>query len=864
MNSRRQINIKQLFTSWNFLFGSFIFFSAAITAWLLSLDPDPKNAFLFGYSIYRLLMVLFLLICGCGSLILLLKNRRGHSITLLLEKKLLSEENIRKFLVTLFFVLLLNWLLLAILSSGEKGALLAIRSRLLPFIVWLFLVCFTTLLWVIVKKFEISFQRSNGQKKLILISIFIFAISLIIWIVVALSRIGIEPDNFGWGRRMVPLLSWQVGFTWVISLLLISVHDWMTVSGKIVDQLKRKYFGLPLIDILIFGLLWMFALALWYIQIPGIKGYPSPSVSNPDRDSALYEVAVQSLLHGYGFYGHELVPRPLYLLGLAFIHLFSGNSYPQIVFGQTMVIALMPGILYLLGGKTGNRVVGIVVGLLAIFREYNSLLSSRFGIVSNSRMLMSDVPTTLAICLVTFICVSWLSHRKTGLIWSICSGGVLACSILVRTQTVVLIPVVVIISFFAFIKDKKFKLWLRDIGLFLIIIAIVITPWIIRNYSIIGSFVLDDPRQTRLAAQRYTDQDTAIQFDIKPGETEEEFSNRLSENISTFIQSNPLKVLEFTSSHFSRNLMDTVLVLPYRLNFLDYRDNAVISTAFWHPWEPDFGLGGILLIGLNILFISIGLVFAVQKIGIVGLLPLGFNLAYNLSNALARNSGYRFMLPVDWISYLYYGAGMVVAVNWILLVVGLKKSSLLFETEAEIPTIDISTSIKSAITRKAAIWLVVFFLIGISLPLSEVLIPQKYPAIDKEKFANGLLTQTGTELSATEIDGIRRFIAMPDTVAVNGLLMLPSFIPANTAGGGLVYVETVDYSRYFFMLIRSKPTGITLQSDERKTKFPDFSEVVIIGCKKGDIVDAKLVIAQGEPEKIYRVNNYDNLFCEKK
>jgi hypothetical protein len=812
--------------------------------------------------LYRVFLGVFLFSFGIFFFVGFFKLKKSPSLKNLLEERIQPEKNYQNTIVLLFFVFLINWTGLVVLSSDRY---LALRSRLLPFFIWLFCVCVLTTLWLIHRKINFRLQAIKEHKKTLLPGLSVWLFLLIVWSIFRLTGFGWEPDNFGWGRRMVPLLSWQVGFVWV----LVSTAIFICRNNQIKESLRRflnkRVCGLPVKDCIVILSLWIFAMCLWYVQIPGVQGYPPESVSNPDRDSALYEVSIQSLLLGDGFYGHKLVSRPFYMFGLAIIHLFSGNSYANIAFFQTMVIAFLPGVLYLIGKTLGNRYIGLALGIFAIFREFNSILSTHFSIVSNSRMIMSDVPATLGICLATLFCIIWLIKAGNSHYWSILTGGILACTILVRMQTLVLIPVIIILSLLVFSLQKRIRFWINDIALFLSAVLVILIPWMVRNYYCVGTFVLDEPyTQTKMIAERYTEKERIKDFSSLPGESDADFSKRLTESTLDFIKSHPQKVIEFTASHFVRNLNDTFLVLPYELSVTDFRDNAVISRAFWHPFIPEFGLLRNLLIGLDLLFFSLGLVFAIQRFGIAGTVPLVFNLAYNFSNAVSRNSGYRYMLPVDWISYLYYGIGMVACIHVLLCITGLINRGITFEhynksQMFELPTQKTTNRLFSASTMLAA-----FCLIGLSLPLSEVLIPQKYPPMAKEVIVNEVISKYGETLPVEEVDRLRSFVDSPNSVAVRGLLMLPKFLPSNGNHSSLPAVTPIDDPRYVFMLIADKPVGVALIQEDNSIKFPDFSEnAVIIGCDRGSLIDAKYILLENEELPIYRSEDYAESSCQK-
>ena len=80
-------------------------------------------------------------------------------------------------------------------------------------------------------------------------------------------------------------------------------------------------------------------------------------------------------------------------------------------------------------------------------------------------------------------------------------GGFLGLLCLLRSQAIVIIPVVLLLL----ILQRKYG-WrgvLKESGFFLIGVILAISPWIIRNGIRTGDFALDQPSQAAIMAQRY-------------------------------------------------------------------------------------------------------------------------------------------------------------------------------------------------------------------------------------------------------------------------------------------------------------------------------------------------------------------------
>jgi hypothetical protein len=113
-------------------------------------------------------------------------------------------------------------------------------------------------------------------------------------------------------------------------------------------------------------------------------------------------------------------------------------------------------------------------------------------------------------------------------------------------------------------------------------------------------------------------------------------------------------------NHFLHNVVGSVLALPDSLQYEDLRhlsqrsywQAATSSLAEIPVWQR-------VMISANLLLISAGLGYSWTRYRWAGLVPLMIFLVYALSLGLARNSGARYITPIDWVLFFYYGLGIV-------------------------------------------------------------------------------------------------------------------------------------------------------------------------------------------------------------
>jgi hypothetical protein len=100
---------------------------------------------------------------------------------------------------------------------------------------------------------------------------------------------------------------------------------------------------------------------------------------------------------------------------------------------------------------------------------------------------------------------------------------------------------------------------------------------------------------------------------------------------------------------------------------------GTIGAASYTNWKWTGVLTGAQLIGLvaSLAVAVAGMIAAAKRNTTLGLLPAAACLSYLLGNALARTSGGRYIVPVDWIVLLYFALGLAVITRGSLVALGL-------------------------------------------------------------------------------------------------------------------------------------------------------------------------------------------------
>ena len=136
---------------------------------------------------------------------------------------------------------------------------------------------------------------------------------------------------------------------------------------------------------------------------------------------------------------------------------------------------------------------------------------------------------------------------------------------------------------------------------------------------------------------------TLVNGDNEPGGIVYRFLYHLLHNFSTSVMSLPDSLIYDDLSHLSQ-----------RIYWVD--------SGGWQGNLPAIQTG---LVFLNIILVAIGLGYSWVRLRWAGMLPITIFIANSLSTSAAMNSGGRYLTPMDWVIYFYYGLAIVVIVRFV-------------------------------------------------------------------------------------------------------------------------------------------------------------------------------------------------------
>jgi len=816
--------------------------------WLLLIPGEEKNAVILGYSLKRLALLIPLFIPVFASLFL------KHGLNRLEQWHDWLRESLNKAKLSTLLVFgggllsVVVWSFLFLFHFLEFFPDPGAYIRLLPLLLNYLLLGLESQIYVHRVIFPNSIKR---LKEKISLNLRIFLISFLLLclciFVVEITGWGKAPEWVSTVSLGVPILEGQIWYVIGVAILcLISALAWKAIPVDL-----RRDFNFQR-DTVIFLVLWMFAVAIWMSLPLPEHNYFAPSDRAPNFEKYPFSDAEQydsnALYVQYGTIDNFVISKPLYVAFLTILHMLVGISYERVVLLQTLVIALFPGMLFLIGRELHSRLGGIAIGLLAILREVNSIQASTMTNVTNSKLLLSDMPAALLAGLLVYVLIRWLKGREvkvTGHLFII--GGILGAFILTRIQTFILIPFMLVLVIFRYLK--KPRILLVSCLLMLLAVGITIAPILVRNHGITGVYWVDNPASSSALARILT---TGIDLEEElPGITENNgVLDRNSDVIALLIKERFSEFLGFFIDNFFRNEISSMLVLPVRLgNSTDFLDYLRINRPFWSEVYTKPNFLNLLIILINSAIMCLGFTVTIKKNPWAGFSILGLHLVYSLSSAVVRLSGWRFILPVDWILYSFFVLGLIELI-FLVVQIGFK-----FDLRSHMEWLtDFPKEIRSSSLKPHSLFVygLLFIFFGGFIPLRENLFPVIAPEYDRASVCKAFIDAVSESDYPEKKDEVEKFCFREDTRALMGIGIYPRFFKAGEGYYDRSYdlwFGEQDFSRLVFKLVGNPNAKVYIKTEEETIKFPNGALVYVLGRDKLKF-EAQWVLVTGEQQEL--------------
>jgi hypothetical protein len=836
------------------------FFSGLLTLWDMTREPsETQVAMVGGFSLPRTLIIL---------IIILILSFVGWLFINSLHRNFWSSRS-GNFIFKAFYwgtlpfiLLLLSAGLYLILFSSPQflGNFVSYRERLSPLLLWLaalVLQVFVTLL--VVRWFEalpLKLLQGQFQGALVAFGVLGFLVLFIIW-----SRIGLTPDTVYWMEPGVPVLTQQVMAALGIGTTFFVFQKRGEFISRYLPSFLRKLFSSKLLICL---LIWGVASVIWLSQplrpaYNSLPPRPPNFQSYPFGDAMFYDIHAQSVLIGKPIPSHFWV-KPLYTLFLSILHALAGQDYALIVSLQVVVLAFIPVLGYLIMDAMGNQTAGVVMALFLIFREQNAIALSNVIQVSNSKLLMSDVFSMGLMALLTLLLVRWSKDPATFRGLPFAAGGTLGLLVLTRGNPIILFPFLILFVLFVVYSQKKLHLWREGLLILILGFMLPLTPWFIRNYQSTGKLAFQDAPEAYAGqlANLYnpdpsTDYGEQLSSELSAGQ-ETETQNQMLQ----YVLQHPGDVIQFVSAHYFHNLVFSYIYLPQSFQIESVR-SYVKSMPFWGVWEGYLPGGARVMLFLNLGILALGFSALWKKNNAFVLAPVLLVLGYNLSVSIVRLSGWRLILPFDWLMLIFYATGLVQIVTILASVLTGRR----FQDAEDISKPDISFG-----WWKLTLLGLVFVSAGLGVTTGNVFFQSQYA----EKTTQQLLREyegISSQVQAVPTtQDLQNFVEADGAIAIDGRALFPTFL-SKGAGFQSVFAPAFDeqsFSRLAFYVAGGRGIGGSIQLDSPPKTFPGFVDVIVFGChaegRYGDYVDVLAVVLKSEPAAVYaRSSLPEHLTC---
>jgi hypothetical protein len=346
----------------------------------------------------------------------------------------------------------------------------------------------------------------------------------------------------------------------------------------------------------------------------------------------------------------------------------------------------------------------------------------------------------------------------------------------------------------------------------------------------------------------------------QPGESIQDQTGRLVDDALDFAQANPAYLTNFILSHFTNSQVQTILNLPVSypfsystINYLGHKSLSqfwvdcctltgyVHSLPFWPRWGGVFPSESIMPLVINLIVVALGISTAWRKHKFIGLVPLFAALGYYLINALVRNSGGRYILPTDWISYFYFSIGLTQITLWG--VSFFRHHPGVAFSEAD-PTKILPES------PPASRWSLLgfacgFLLLGSILPILERATPPKFGDTSIESRVADILGGDQALFDDAEKEVLKIYLENGGTT-LYGTALYPRFHKPYQMGSVWYFYQDRPFANLDFYLSSPHDTGIVLRTSQSPSRFPHASEVLVFACPEYTYYDALAVILYGE------------------
>lgn len=833
------------------IYSSFVTLVTILILVGMLLSPsEPGSSIILGLSLPRLILALGLLSIAVFFSILSIKTSTDRAWADRILEQWFRNSRLRPMITLVAGISFgLGWIG-CFLPFYRAGFLSVHWERIQPVMVFLLLAGFATLALILFKRSNLNL-RELRLSKTYRSSLLLFLPSILLIGTMLYTDFGVSAPEDYWYGAGVPILLTQ---------LMIAI-----LGGVLFLQADRRW-GSKRFDLIVFFLIYGATAVLWAREplqksFLFIGPYPPNRVLYPFADAAIFDAASQFALIGQNFFlfNGQFFERALYISFLVYLHSIFGQDYGQLMAAQAAIFAVFPALVYLVGKSLNSRAIGFAAALVAAFRGANAIAASNMIDMANPKMMLTDFPTAIGIALIVLFTCEWLKRPQQNWHYPLWIGGVIGLTLMLRTNTLVLLLLIPLYAFLAF--SHQWKTWLVSSFLILLAAFAITLPWELRNEALGGQMygsIVD--KFQNVIQRRYTPpQPDAF---LPERELLSFLSFRQTQIILALSETNIMQEPScngtecFVPNHFLHNIMTSILIFPTSPILDELRYTVKERFAYWQPdWAGTFTVPAFLFFALNLFFILVGIRISWEQRGLAGLVPLAIFMFYNLSNGFARTSGGRYIVPIDWIVTVYFLIGVFQSIMLFSGVLGFRWIPFLQSSEErthrQIPA-------KRELARTVMI-LGILFGLGALVPLAERLYPERYASFDVSKALSEREAQIAS--AGLSLQEINSFLQNPNAEISVGRALYPRYYVEFEGEVHFYPVVVMGFPRTTFTLVGNEGEKGVVLPGEKPEYFPHAVDTLVLGCKEEYYVDALAVILLDETGAIYTRSPESPLQC---
>lgn len=722
-----------------------------------------------------------------------------------------------------------------------------------PIMIFILILSLVTLAIITIMRSKVGFSDLKLSKPHFL-TLLLFAASLLIFGIMSYSGVGLRLSDDFWYGAGVPIL---------VPQLILAI-----VCGILFLQFEKRFKDRRS-DLFVFLVIYVVTALLWIREpLQASFVFPGPHPPNhvlyPFADAATFDSASQFALIGQGILNGQNYERSLYSSFLIFLHLLADQDYEKMMAIQAGIFAIFPALIYLLGRSLNIRAVGFAAAIVAVWRGVNSIAASNLIDMANPKMILTDFPAAIAMATIILLTCEWLKAPIRKSHYPLWLGGAIGFAFILRTNFLLLLPLIPIYAFFRLSPERK--KWLLSSFLIFLGVILITLPWELRNQArggvLYGSYLA---KFQFVIQQRYlspTEPGSSLpqQNEQSPSLLSLKTANvifELSKNRTSAAQDTQLcdTVLCFVPNHFLHNIVTSILILPTSPQMDDLRHTVKDVYPYWRPdWDGSFNPSALFFFVINVFFVVLGVSSAWAILKLPGLAPLAIFIFYNLAAALARTSGGRYLVPMDWILSFYFLLGIFQLITWFANNLGVKWELFPPQIQQEHPQ-----SLAPRNSWNAILILAALFGLGSLIPLSESFQPSRYQNTDvTQTLIDHEQAVTNAGMSINDIDS---FLMNPNAELLVGRILYPRYYPIDRGEIFIYPYVTMGFPRTAFIFIGPHgERGVILPGDVPKY-FPQAADALILGCREEKYLDALAVILLDDSGTIYSRSPKSDLGC---